>query len=147
MSKNTAVVPAPGSTINARISRTFALLESWRLILRSDQRGPTPEESKRYLPKRYLFDTGVLRHLRESPVPSIGSLNTLNAAARTTLGALLENQAAIEFARTRDSRYSRLKSISSRSRLIRETWCWSPAAMAGGSARSRIRQAWAGDPP
>ena len=102
VSKNTSVIPNPGSTINAMINETFARLESWRLILRSDQRGPSPEAGQHFLPKRYLFDTGVLRHLRESSVPSISVLHTLNAAARTPLGGVLENQVAIELARTRD---------------------------------------------
>jgi predicted AAA+ superfamily ATPase len=102
VSKNTSVVANPGSTINALINDTFARLESWRLILRSDQRGPSPEAGQHFLPKRYLFDTGVLRHLREASVPSISILHTLDTASRTPLGGVLENQAAIELARTRD---------------------------------------------
>lgn len=102
VSKNTSVMPNPGSTINAMINNTFARLESWRLILRSDQRGPNPEAGQHFLPKRYLFDTGVLRHLRESAVPSISVLHTLDAAARTPLGGVLENQLAIELARAQD---------------------------------------------
>jgi hypothetical protein len=100
VSKNTAVVPNPGSKVNARINETFARLESWHLLLRSDQKGPSPEAGQHFLPKRYLFDTGVLRHLRESSVPSISILHTLDAAARTPLGGILENQTAIELKRS-----------------------------------------------
>jgi len=97
-SKNTSVVPSPSNRVNEKINEVFARLEAWRLIHRSDQRGPSPESSHQYLPKRYLFDTGVLRHLRETAVPSISVINTLSSAARTPLGGVLENQAAIALA-------------------------------------------------
>ena len=99
-SKNTSVVPAPGSRVNARINEVFARLESWHLVLRSDQKGSSAYASHAYLPKRYLFDTGVLRELRESAVPAISAVHTMAAAARTPLGAIIENQTAIELARS-----------------------------------------------
>lgn len=102
VSKNTTVVPAPGNRINARINEVFARLENWHLIIRSDQKGPSPEASHNYLPKRYLFDTGVLRHIRETALPSISVLHTLSAAARTPLGGILENQTAIDLRRFQD---------------------------------------------
>ena len=99
VSKNTSVVPAPGSRVNAKINEVFARLESWHLILRSDQKGSSALASHAYLPKRYLFDTGVLRELRESAVPAISAVYTIAPAARTPLGAIIENQTAIELAR------------------------------------------------
>jgi hypothetical protein len=98
-SKNTSVLPEPGSRVNARINEIFARLETWHLILRSDQKGPGVEASHNYLPKRYLFDTGVLRQLREVAVPSIRLLTTLAPLARQPLGGVIENQTAIELAR------------------------------------------------
>lgn len=98
-SKNTTVVPSPTSRVNARINEVFARLEAWHLILRSDQRGPGPEASHAYLPKRYLFDTGILRHLREAAVPSIRLLSTIAPVARQPLGGVIENQTAIDLAR------------------------------------------------
>ncbi len=100
VSKNTAVVPSPSNRVNERINQIFARLESWHLVLRADQKGTNPQASHGYLPKRYLFDTGVLRELRESAVPSISAVNTLSAAMRTPLGAVIENQTAIELARS-----------------------------------------------
>ena len=100
VSKNTAVVPSPSSRTNERINHVFARLEGWHLILRSDQRGSSAQASHNYLPKRYLFDTGVLRELREAAVPAISAVHTLSAAARTPLGAVIENQTAIELARS-----------------------------------------------
>ena len=105
VSKNTSVVPAPGSRVNAKINEVFARLESWHLILRSDQKGSSALASHAYLPKRYLFDTGVLRELRESAVPAISAVHTIAPAARTPLGAIIENQAAIELARVAGSRW------------------------------------------
>lgn len=100
VSKNTAVVPSPSSRTNERINHVFARLEGWHLILRSDQRGSSAQASHNYLPKRYLFDTGVLRELREAAVPAISAVHTLASAARTPLGAVIENQTAIELARS-----------------------------------------------
>ncbi len=95
-SKNSSVIPEPTNRINEQIKRVFARLESWRLILHSEQRRISPEASHRYLPKRYLFDTGILRQLREKAVPTIRLLGTLNAAERRPLGGIVENQLAIE---------------------------------------------------
>ncbi len=99
VSKNTTVVPSATTQINARINEIFDRLEGWHLIIRSDQKGPSPQGSHKYLPKRYLFDTGILRHLRESAVPSIDVMHTLSTAARTPLGGILENQIAIDIMR------------------------------------------------
>jgi predicted AAA+ superfamily ATPase len=98
-SKNTSVVPAPSTRANARVSEVFARLETWHLVLRAEQRGPGPEASHAYLPKRYLFDTGLLRHLREVAVPPIRLLRTLAPLARQPLGGIIENQTAVELSR------------------------------------------------
>lgn len=99
VSKNSTVVPNPSTAVNAQISEVFARLEAWHLILRSNQAGPSPEGSHKYLPKRYLFDTGVLRHLRESAVPPITALGSALPAVRSLLGGVVENQTAIDIAR------------------------------------------------
>jgi predicted AAA+ superfamily ATPase len=67
--------------------------------LRSEQRGISPEQSHRYLPKRYIFDTGILRHYREAAVPAISLLDTVAPELRKPLGGIVENQVAIELAR------------------------------------------------
>jgi predicted AAA+ superfamily ATPase len=46
-----------------------------------------------------MFDTGILRHIREAAVPSIQLMGTLTAGARTPLGGIIENQTAIELHR------------------------------------------------
>jgi uncharacterized protein len=98
-SKNTTVVPSPGTAINSRINEIFARLEEWKLVLKSAQSGPSPEHSYGYLPKRYLFDTGILRHFRETAIPSIGLLGDARPEVRTIIGGIIENQVAIDLSR------------------------------------------------
>jgi predicted AAA+ superfamily ATPase len=98
-SKNSSVWPNPSTKINARIAEVFSRLEEWHLILRSDQKGPGPEATHAYLPKRYLFDSGLLRYLRESAVPDIHILETVDSNVRKSLGGVLENQVATDLAR------------------------------------------------
>jgi len=80
------------------ISEVFNRLEAWHMLIRSDQLSLSPEKSHNYLPKRYVFDTGLARHLREAAVPTIHTLATLDADARKPLGGVIENQVAIELA-------------------------------------------------
>ena len=98
-SKNSSVVPAPTTPVHHKINKVFSRLEQWKLLFRSEQRGVSPEQSHRYLPKRYLFDTGILRHYREAAVPSIGLIDSIGAELRKPLGGIVENQVAIELAR------------------------------------------------
>lgn len=113
-SKNTSVVPGASGSTSIRIQNVFSRLEAWHFMLRSDQLSPSPEQSHNHLPKRYLFDTGLARHLREAAVPSIGVLRTLDADSRKPLGGVLENQIAIDLAQ----RYGALRG-----------WKKSPAGM------------------
>lgn len=99
VSKNTSVVPSPGTRLNERIQEIFSRLEDWHMILKSEQKGPKVEAGHAYLPKRYLFDTGLLRRLRESAVPDIHLLNSIDALSRQPLGGVLENQVAIDLSR------------------------------------------------
>jgi predicted AAA+ superfamily ATPase len=98
-SKNTTVMPSAGTAVNQRINEIFARLEQWHLVLRFDQKGPAPEGSYDYHPKRYLFDTGLLKQMRESGFPSLSLLENRLPDTRGPLGGLLENQLAIEIAR------------------------------------------------
>ena len=111
-SKNASVVQRPSSSMNEKISEVFGRLENWHLLILSEQKGPGPEGSHRYLPKRYMFDTGVLRHFREAAVPSIKLASSLSAAARTPLGGIIENQVGIELSRAGVPVYGWKKSSS-----------------------------------
>ncbi|WP_299976342.1 AAA family ATPase [Desulfobacula sp.] len=98
-SKNSSVIPSPTTPVHHKINQVFTRLEQWKLILCSEQRGVSPEHSHRYLPKRYLFDTGILRHYREAAIPSISLIDSINPDLRKPLGGIAENQVAIELAR------------------------------------------------
>lgn len=98
-SKNTSVIPSPSTPQNARINDIFSRLESWHLLIKAEQKGPSAEANHGYLPKRYMFDTGILRRLHESAWPSISVIRTLSSAARIPLGGALENQCAIDICR------------------------------------------------
>ncbi len=76
----------------------YQRLEAWHLVLLSPQWGPSIERSHRYHPKRYLFDTGMLRELRELALPSLNALQAKGAELRRPLGAVVENQTAIALA-------------------------------------------------
>ncbi len=99
VSKNTTVIPNPSTAVNEQINEVFQRLEAWHLILKSNQTGPSPEGGHNYRPKRYLFDTGALRHLRESAVPAVNTLAKSSPAVRSLLGGVVENQTAIDIAR------------------------------------------------
>lgn len=96
--KNTSVVAGATTRVNERINAILARLEAWHLVLRAEQQGPAATAAPRHLPKRYLFDTGLLRHLREAAVPAIGLLDT-TPGLRDVLGGVLENQLAVDLAR------------------------------------------------
>jgi len=81
-SKNSSVVPSPTTPVRHRINQVFTRLEQWELIFRSEQHGVSSEHSHHYLPKRYLFDTGILRHYREAAVPSIGLIDSIGSGLR-----------------------------------------------------------------
>jgi uncharacterized protein len=97
--KNTSVSSGASGAKSLRISEVFSRLEAWHFLLRSEQLSPSPEKSHNYLPKRYVFDTGIARYLREAATPSISVLDTLDADSRKPLGGILENQVAIDLAR------------------------------------------------
>ena len=94
-SKTSTVIQGTGRRSRRTAETVFARLEQWAVVLRSDQRGPSPESAHAYHPKRYLFDTGIMRLLRESAVPRISVLETVDVSQRRPLGGILENQVAI----------------------------------------------------
>ncbi len=93
-SKLSSVAANATNKVLHEVKDVFTRLESWHMILKSPQFGPSPTAGHNYLPKRYLFDTGLLRCLRETAVPSIDVVETLDSASRTPLGGIIENQTA-----------------------------------------------------
>lgn len=97
--KNTTVIPSLSTRQNELVNHMLSRLEDWKLILKSEQEGIDPMRSYRYHPKRYLFDTGMLRDMRESATPTLRMLDTPNPEVRAALGAVIENQVAIDLSR------------------------------------------------
>jgi len=77
-----------------KLNYVYTRLEAWRMIYSLSQRGSKPEGSYKNHPKRYLFDMGLLNHLRTQGVPSIHILKTLSAQHRHSLGGIFENYVA-----------------------------------------------------
>ncbi len=71
-------------------SAVLSLLKQWYIVLEVEQKGSAPTQNNFY-PKEYLYDLGLLRILRETSVPKISAVNTLNEKLRTPLGGLIEN--------------------------------------------------------
>ncbi len=92
---STVIGTNPSRNSRSEVASVFRRLEEWNLVLNSEQFGPGPEASFGYHPKKYLFDTGLLRFLRETAVPSIQLSETLDSQQRRPLGGIIENQVAI----------------------------------------------------
>lgn len=77
---------------NQKIIEAISQLEAWKMIRTVEQRGTTVE--KHFHPKRYLFDVGIARQLREAALPSLSLFNTTNSSQRSAFGGVLENVVA-----------------------------------------------------
>ncbi len=69
------------------------LLE-WSIVHEIDQRGATP--TQKFAPKRYLYDLGVLRLVRETVLPKLSVIHTLDERLRTPIGGLIENAVLLQ---------------------------------------------------
>lgn len=93
--KNTYVSELMGGGKNNEILSALSHLESWRLIQKVDQKGPKVESQ--FHPKRYLFDTGIAKELRELAKPTTSLAIETNH--RNPLGGLIENKVAQSLAK------------------------------------------------
>ena len=83
------------SALYRRVPDFLALLESWKLIYKSNTQGTRPEQQG-FSPKRYLYDPGLANDLRLTALPRIDILSSLDAAQRAPLGGIIENMLATE---------------------------------------------------
>lgn len=77
---------------NQKIIEAISQLEAWRMILTVEQRGT--EVEKHFHPKRYLFDTGIARQLRESALPPLSLVNPTDPSQRQSIGGVVKNVVA-----------------------------------------------------
>lgn len=87
--KNSFVATLMDGGKNQEIITALGRLEAWKMLIKVDQRGLLPENH--FHPKRYLFDSGLAKQLREEGASDIHLVKTLDSARRTPLGGLLEN--------------------------------------------------------
>ncbi len=79
-------------------------LIEWFLVIEVDQKGIIP--TQHFLPKRYLYDIGVLRLLRDTAIPNISVIHTTDEMLRTPLGGLIENAVLLELLQTQHGYHS-----------------------------------------
>lgn len=65
------------------------LLREWCLVHEIEQKSLS--STSRFHPKWYIYDLGMLRLIRETAVPRISAIKTINEAQRTPLGGIIEN--------------------------------------------------------
>lgn len=71
-------------------SAVLSRLKQWYVILEVAQMGSMPTQGN-FHPKEYLYDLGILRIFRETAIPKISAVTTLDERLRTPLGGLMEN--------------------------------------------------------
>ena len=71
-------------------SAVLALLKQWYIVLEVAQKGSATTQDN-FHPKEYLYDLGILKILRETVIPKISAVKTLNEKLRSPLGGLIEN--------------------------------------------------------
>lgn len=90
--KNSYVAQLLDGGKNQEIIKTLSRLETWHMLHKSDQRGMSV--STNFHPKRYIFDVGIAKELRERSLQQIHLLNSTQLQ-RDPLGGLIENFTAI----------------------------------------------------
>lgn len=91
--KNSYVSKLTGGGRNDKIVESLAQLEAWKMVFKISQK--TPSLTTDFHPKRYLFDLGIGKALRETATPSISLGKMLNPAHRMPLGGIIENAAML----------------------------------------------------
>lgn len=90
--KNSAVSQLLDGGKNKWVIEAVTQLEAWRMLFKVDQLGAMMGSD--FHPKRYVFDTGIAKHLRESARTAIGLVDTKDSLLRTPLGGIIENAVA-----------------------------------------------------
>lgn len=66
------------------------ILKDWHIIIEIEQSNASGATN--FAPKRYLYDIGILRFIRETSIPNISAIHTIDEKLRIPLGGILENQ-------------------------------------------------------
>lgn len=87
--KNSTVSHFLESARSREVIETLSRLEAWKMVFRVEQRGSSPQSQ--FHPKRFLFDPGISRKLRELALPKVLLKRGQSDTVRTSLGGLVEN--------------------------------------------------------
>lgn len=79
---------------NYDAKKVIQKLQEWSIVHEIDQQGASPTQN--FAPKRYLYDIGVLRLVRQSAIPAISIIHTVDERLRTPLGGLIENAVLLQ---------------------------------------------------
>lgn len=82
-----------------QVKSILSMLINWLLIIEVHRQGMDPNKGD-YLPKRYLYDCGVLRHYQNRPFQGTSIVDAAQPALRTHLGGIFENMALLELKRS-----------------------------------------------
>lgn len=88
-SKNSHIAK-PGTAAYKAAPDIYAQLEGWKIIHKVPQKGTYPEKTQ-FLPKRYLFDLGVLNYFRFRAIPALKVEAIQLPHIRAPIGGVLEN--------------------------------------------------------
>lgn len=81
---------------NDGIIGSLSKLEAWKVVFNIPQKGPLPTTV--FHPKKYLFDLGMIKELRDSISPDIKLAFGGDPAGRVPLGGVVENMALLGLA-------------------------------------------------
>ena len=85
--------------------RIIEAMKAWHLILEVTPQSLQPLHS-RFLPKRYLYDLGVVNLMRAQAVPKLSLMDSLRPELRTPIGGIFENAALINILSGKSARKS-----------------------------------------
>ncbi len=73
----------------------ISIMTNWLLIIEVRRQGLDPNKSD-YLPKRYVYDLGVLRHYQSRPFQNVSIKDATQPELKTYLGGIFENAILID---------------------------------------------------
>jgi len=88
-----------------RAQKIMEAMKGWHIILEVESFSLDSQTSD-FLPKRYLFDVGVVNRKRSLSVPPVSIIETLDPVLRLPLGGLFENAVLLNLVKGESARYS-----------------------------------------
>jgi predicted AAA+ superfamily ATPase len=93
------------NTTRYHAKKVMEAMKGWHIVLEVEPYSFDPQKSD-FLPKRYLYDIGVVNRKRSMAVPSVSILETVDPLLRIPLGSLFENAVLLNLVKGESARYS-----------------------------------------